>query len=153
MLLKNNFNYAKFYMYEFIILNSNFFVLNINDYEQLNIFDSFFGSLNIFHYKNFSNFYSFDNVFNLFSGNNYFCFVEIFDFYNYLINIYMNISKFDLLGICLNNKFFNLNDKFFNLNNKLFINIFFNVYVVYNFFLLFFYEINNMFLKIKLNKN
>ena len=50
MLLKNNFNYAKFYMYEFIILNSNFFVLNINDYEQLNIFNSFFGSLNIFHY-------------------------------------------------------------------------------------------------------
>ena len=128
MLLKNNYNYAKFFMYDVIIEYNNFFILNINNFEQLNIFDSFFGLLNIFHFKNFSNFFNLDYIFNLFSGNNYFCFIDKFNFYGYLLNIFNNISKFDLLGICLNNNFFNLNNNFFNLSNKFFYNIYFLIY-------------------------
>lgn len=153
MLLKNNFNSSKISMYESMFFNSNFFVLNINDFEQLNIFDNFFDLLTIFHYKNFVNFYNFDSIFDLFSGNNYFCFIEIYDFYNYLIKIINNIYKIDLLGICLNNNFFNLNNLFFNLSNKFCHYIYNNMYNIINFFLLFFFEIKNIFFNLKLNLN
>jgi len=151
MLLKNYNNYNKKFFYEFIEEKSNFFVINIFDFDNLFSLNDFFLSLNIFHHKIFFEFFINDYVFDFFSGNNYFIFVNLNEFYYYLLRIFSDVQKFELLGICFNNYFFNLNDKFFNISNNLFFNFYLFLFNCFIYFYLFLFKFMNIIKKFKIS--
>ena len=143
MLLKNCNHYSKKFFTEFFEKKTSFFVINIIDFDNIFSLTDFFKSLKIFHHKIFLNFFIDDYIFDFFAGNNYFIFLNLNEFYYYLLKTFSEV-QFELLGVCFDNFFLNLNNRFFNTSNVLFYNFYLYLFYYFIFLNLFLFKLMNI---------